>query len=149
MHILKKSFSISIILFILTLMSFKSYAQSQNEKQELATQLVKEMKARENAKAMVEGMINMYKKRQPNVSEAVLEEVKKNTDYASYEKDVIKAYSDTYTTEELKELLNLLALPDKTAFKEKNQKVSGRLYQIGQAFGQKFGSTIQQKMQGK
>jgi len=135
------------LFLMLMLVTSLSYSQ-EDSKSKAIDALLEENKARENTEQIMLGLIRSYVNKKPNAPKSLEQEILKSLDWKSYMAKVKAAYAKAYTEEEIKELTELHRSGKMEQYKQKSERVSQALYDIGSEFGRESVKVIQQKLQG-
>lgn len=114
---------------------------------ELIDELLKENKTLFSTKQIIGGIIKQHLRNKPHAPKSLELEIQNALDYKGYIEKVRKIYRDSFTENEIKELISLHRLGNIELYKKKNDRVSKPLYSIGSEFGKDALKIINSKLQ--
>lgn len=135
------------VLIVLMMFNFTMIYSQNNDKLSLIDTLLIETNARLGTEQIMSGIIKQFMSRKPNAPKSLEQEIQKKIDYNEYMKKVKSAYNTTYTKSEIQELIEVHQSENQELFKQKSEKISKALYDIGSNFGKSAVEIIKTKLQ--
>lgn len=131
---------------ILLFIGVCTMVNAQNKKAQVVEELLKVTKVEESVPLIVNSLMNKFKQKRTDIPESYWKEIANKVDYSSFINGARKLYNDNYTVEELEELVSLFKARDMETYKQKSERITPQLYQVGNDFGQQTVQFIVEKM---
>lgn len=137
----------NFIIGILVVVSTSMVNGQSESKSKAIDALLIETKAKESTQQIMFGLIKQSISKKPNAPKSLDHEIQNSLDYEGYIIKVKAAYDKAYTKEEINELTQLHKSGEINKYKEKSERVTKALYDIGVEFGRESVVIIQKKIQ--
>lgn len=131
---------------ILLFLGICTMVNAQDKKAQVVEELLEVTKVEASVPLIISSIMGKFKQRRTDIPDSYWKEIEKGVDYSSFINGARKLYNDNYTVAELEELVSLFKVGDMETYKQKSERITPQLYQVGNDFGQQTVQFIVEKM---
>lgn len=133
-------------ILILMILGICTIANAQDRKAVVIENLLEVTQTKASVPVIVNSIMDKLKQKITDIPETYWKDIEKGVDYSSFIDGARKLYSNSYTIAELEELVSLYQSGDMEAYKQKSERITPQLYQVGNDFGQETVKFIIEKI---
>lgn len=133
-------------ILILMVLGICTIANAQDRKAAVIENLLEVTQTKASVPVIVNSIMDKLKQKRTDIPETYWKDIEKGVDYSSFIDGARKLYNDNYTIAELEELVSLYQSGDIEIYKQKSEKITPQLYQVGNDFGQETVKFIVERM---
>jgi hypothetical protein len=136
----------NIITLILLLCATTFFAQNTTKQNDIKT-LLEVMESEKEIKEMVNGAIDIYAYKKPDIPQKIWDEIRSKVNYTEYMSNLANIYDINYSQNEIQELIR--QMPDLDTTQKTTilkPKVIDEIYQNSKNFGTTFSSLVKEIM---